>query len=378
MNAFADDNRVVHDDTEHEHEREQRHHVDRYRRRWDHEDRTEERNRDTDADPDRDDWAQEQGQQYEHEHEANRATVDQHVRAAPENLRTVQPDLEFHARRQRSASVLGVIAHSLVDRDHIRIVAHADNDRGRSAPVEPTQFIRLFEAVADISHIAEQHARAVRISDQHDIREICGDIGLLESAQRNITALGTNRATRQVDRRTADRIDDVIERQVVLAQCVFRHLDCHLGLAQPFDINLVHARKARNVVAHAVGNVAQRGLVGIGADDELDDFLAPWRLLDLRFLGLIRQGIERVHTRLDIAEHFLRVETPGHFDRDAAAPVDGLGSDRLDAFQVVNGFFDGDADAFFDLGRACSGVFDVDIDHIEWNARHDFAIEQRQ
>ncbi len=152
---LPDDDRVVHDDTEHEDEREEGHDVDRYIEARHQRDRPEKRDRDPEADPEGQTQFQEQRQHDEHQDEPAGATPQHQTESCVQHLRLVLPDGERDPGRHTSLRLFDVFVDAVGDLERTLFPGPEHRDHHGGLDVETGVLIRFGKAIDHGGHVAQ-------------------------------------------------------------------------------------------------------------------------------------------------------------------------------------------------------------------------------
>ena len=126
------------------------------------------------------------------------------------------------------------------------------------------------------------------------------------------------------------------------------------------------------VVSDFFGDALKGGFVGISGDGDAEDLVFDEELFDDGFFSLFGEVVDGIDASLDVGHDVADVVAGFDFEDDVSVGLAGDGLDSFDAFEALNGFFDGDADAFLDFLRGGVRVGDADADHVEDEVREDF------
>ena len=129
--------------------------------------------------------------------------------------------------------------------------------------VEARRLVGFREAVNDFGDVAEQQFRAVGLSHQSEIFKLRATIGLAFGAQQYLAGLRLDRAPRQVERGAPDGIRQIVDRQPVAAHGFFGNLNGDLVRGSVDDFRLADFRQRDQILAHPLGQLLKRQLVGI-------------------------------------------------------------------------------------------------------------------
>jgi len=174
----------------------------------------------------------------------------------------------------------------------------------RGLALEAGGLVGVLEAVDHRRGVGQAEVRAVGAREQDEVLEVACGVGLAGGADEHLAAFGLDRPAGQVERRAADRVGHVIERQAVAPQGGLGDLDRHLvgpGVGQFGDADL---RQGREVVADGLRDVSQRVFVGLAVDRDVDDLPPVGQFLDDRFLGFLGERVDGVDASLDVVEQF--------------------------------------------------------------------------
>jgi len=230
--------------------------------------------------------------------------------------------------------------------------------------------IGLREAVDHGGHVAQQQAAAVRTGPEHEALVVFAAVGLPDRAQQDLATCAAYRAAGQIQRRAADGVRHLVERDPVPAQRHFRDLDGDLVRRNADDLDLADLGQGEQTVTHALGDRLQRGDVGGAGDGDVRHLVAGDQLADDRPLRLDRKCRDGLDVVRHFVEHALRVGAglELHDHRRAA-----LGRGRHDlphAVDVLDGFLDTNDDPGLDFLRRRPEIGNLDSDAPEIDLRH--------
>ena len=95
-----------------------------------------------------------------------------------------------------------------------------------------------------------------------------------------------HRPAGKVERRAADGVGDLIERQSVPPQIVLRYLDGDLVGWRAHEVDVRDLGNRGEIVANPLGDLLQSERVDVAGDRDVDDLLPDGQLANDRFLRL--------------------------------------------------------------------------------------------
>ena len=365
IDVLADDDRIVHDDTQDEDEGEQRHHVDRHVEQGHDPEGAHERDEQSHCDPERQPESKEQRKADEDERKTGDRVTHKQVTSAPQYACAVVPGCQPNAVRHAKLRLAHVLFDRCRDRKSILVADAEDLDQLRGLAVEARGLVGVLETVDHRGHVAEPQVRSVPARQQDQFLEVATDVGLPFRSQQDLPGVRLDRAAGKVEARAAHGAREIVEGQLVPTKHVLRDLDRDLVGPGIGDLHDRDSRKSGEIVPDLFGQVAQCLLVGVTRDGDVDDLAAVAHFGDDRFLGLEGKGVDRIDPRLDVVENFRRDGVLKQLHRHHAEVLRCDGGDFLDAVQSLNRFFDADADALLDFGRCGPAIEHADRDEVQ-------------
>ena len=130
------------------------------------------------------------------------------------------------------------------------------------------------EPVDDSRHVAQTQPAAVGLRPEGELFVFLAPIGLADRAKEDLAALGPHRTARQVERRSAHGVGDLIERQTMSPERDFGHLDGDFVRRRVDEVDLSDLRNHDQLIAYLLRYRLQRERVEIAGDRDVHDLVA--------------------------------------------------------------------------------------------------------
>ena len=143
------------------------------------------------------------------------------------------------------------------------------------------------KAFLDGCDVAQPDDAAVVGVEQWNLRVFVSPIPAVRDADQKLARAGLELATRTFHRRLPNLLRDAIEREPEAAEFVLIDLDMDLEALGALQIDLGDPRVGEQAVAHLLGSDAQRPLVDVTVDEQVEHLPATRDILDLGSLGFV-------------------------------------------------------------------------------------------
>ncbi len=259
------------------------------------------------------------------------------------------------------------------DLERVFVAGAVDIDDDGGAAVEAGEEVDFLEAVDDGGDVLDEETTAVWSCQDGDFLEFCGGVLAGLSADEDFAGFGAERAAGEVEGRRADGGGDLVEGQAVTAERVFGDLDGDLMAFDAGEFDLSDIGEGFDGVADLFGDGAEVFVVGAGrADGDRHDLGLDGDDLDDRFFGAFGEIADAIDAGFDAVGDFLLVEFLFDLDDDDPDGFVRATGEPFDAIEPLDGFFDGDADPFFDFLGGRVRIGDRDRDDVGSDLREDF------
>ena len=301
--AFAHDDRVIHDDSQRQHQRHQREHVHRDAQQLHEQEGPDERHGEPHRHPQSQPQLQEQRQRDQHERQPQQRVLDHQAKASRDLDRVVLPDVDIDPRRQRRLDFgRQIVAHGRRDLEHLLVGTAVDVDADRRLPVVAHAQIGVGEPVPHGRDVAQPQRRAVRARQEDDVLEVRLVVVPPERAHEDFFGVGGHRARGQFHRALPHRRGDIVQREPQRPQPPQRHLDRYLVGAGAADFGQRHCGQRRDPLFDVVGQLLEGTLRDIAMDQQADHVLAAGDLAHLRPLRFRGERDDPIDLGLDLVQ----------------------------------------------------------------------------
>ena len=294
---------------------------------------------------------------HHHEHHEDKGVHDR-LRQRPDRvgdlLRTLVDQLDVDVARQRGGDRRQTPLHLVHDVDGIGARLFLDDYAHAQLAVHALVHRRLFERIADLGHVVQQHLAAVAVRKHHlaQLRRGVGELAVCLDIEGVVADI--DRTARDVDVLGGDDAADLLDRQPVGFDLLGIDIDLHLAFGNAHDRHRSHAVDAVEVVDQlVVENLVQRRIALIGRDGEHHDRNHRRRELEYRRVIHVvgQQRLRAAHGIADVIGRLRQIGAVLEFERNHREVVRRLRSHLLEVLHRVEVVLQHTGDIGLDIGR---------------------------
>ena len=297
IDGFADDDGVVHHNPQHQQEAEHAHEIQRHIQIGQDEERAGEGGHHPERRPERHGRVQRQQQQQEDQGETLQRIREQNAEQRVVILGLVIDGGDLDASGQGFTRAIERFVHRFAGFPDVEAVGGLQRDDRRRRAVHARIEIGVLEAVDDGGHISKVNYAAIWRLPNNDGFEIELRVGEMARLQLEVSVRRAHGAGAGIDGIAAHRAGDVVECQPIGLQRRFGHFDRDFRPAHAEHEGVRPARQQRDLVAQALGRVAQRTFLDIAMHAENNRPIAAHLAGDAHRLHALRQAADRLHAR---------------------------------------------------------------------------------
>ena len=365
MDVLAHHDGVIDDDAERHEEAEHRDHVDTHADERQEQHPPDERDHHPHHHPEGEPDLEEQREDEEHDEHRHHGVLEQQREAVVVVFRRAAIDADFDSGRQGGREIVENGAHGVGDLEGRLLADAVDLDLHRRFLIELAMEADLFEGVLDARDVGQRDDGPRLRGHDRNLRELLFPLLALLETQQDLTGMGLDVAGGHVLARRLDQLGDVRECQAVLAQAIGGNLDVGDVFERARDLDLRDRGVVEQLIAEALGVLAQGPVVDVAEDADLHDLPLTRLQRDLRVVGVLGERPDAAHGLIDVLVGDVALRARDELDRDRPGPLARRGDDLLDPLNAPDRVLDRQQDARLDFGGRCARVSDGDFHHVE-------------